>query len=167
MVITLHEYVYSFLVQLPISPLATPIFLMKVATVEALQSSMRQCSSYSGHTHLQLLNRLILPKHSNTAVEYSPRIYDCSLETSNLHPSDLRWNAYRSQAGFSVITSLCLSQLDLHLWAGINKANKWKFSKKIFANTLRFAKFAFSQVHSSGQNTTAVAAVYPQQVDAA
>ena len=42
--------IYSFLVQLPISPLATPIFPIKVATVEALQSSVRQCSSYSGHT---------------------------------------------------------------------------------------------------------------------
>ena len=41
-----------------------------------------------------------------------------------LQPSDLRWNAYRSQAGFSAITALCLSQLDLHLWAGINKAKK-------------------------------------------
>ena len=75
---------YSFLVQLPISPLATPIFPTKVATVEALQSNMRQCSSYSWHTHLQLLNRVILPKHSNTAVEYSPRTYDCSLKTLNL-----------------------------------------------------------------------------------
>jgi len=36
---------------------------MKAATVEALQSSMRQCSSYSGHTHLQLLDPVILPKH--------------------------------------------------------------------------------------------------------
>ena len=76
--------IYSFLVQLPISPLATPIFPTKVATVEALQSSMCQCSSYNGHTHLQLLNRIILPKHSNTAVEYSARAYDCSLKTSNL-----------------------------------------------------------------------------------
>ena len=98
--------IYSFLVQLPISPLATPIFPTKVATVEALQSNMRQCSSYSEHTHLQLLNRVILPKHFNTAVEYSPWTYDCSLKTSNLHPSDLRWNAYRSQAGFSTITTL-------------------------------------------------------------
>ena len=77
--------IYSFLVQSPISPLAMPIFPMKVATVEALQSSMHQCSSYSGHTHLQLLNCVILPKHSNTAaVEYSARAYDCSLKTSNL-----------------------------------------------------------------------------------
>jgi len=65
--------IYSFLVQLPISPLATPIFPTKVTTVETLQSSMCQCSSYSGHTHLQLLNRVILPKHSNTEVEYSAR----------------------------------------------------------------------------------------------
>ena len=85
-----------------------PIFPTKVATVEALQSSMRQCSSYSGHTHLQL-NRVILPKHPNTAVEYSARAYDYSLKTSNLHPFDLRWNAYRSQPGFSAITALCLS----------------------------------------------------------
>ena len=58
--------IYSFLIQLPISPLTTPIFPMKVATVEVLQSSMHQCSSYSGHTHLQLLNQVILPKHFNT-----------------------------------------------------------------------------------------------------
>ena len=131
--------IYSFLVQLPISPLATSIFPTKVATVEALQSSMRQCSSYNERTHLQLLNRVILPKHSNTAVEYSARAYDCSLKTSNLHPSDLHWNTYRSQAGFSAITAL---RLDLHFWAGINKTKKWKFSKKIFANILRFVKFA-------------------------
>ena len=107
--------IYSFLVQLPISPLATPIFPTKVTTVEALPSSMHQCSSYSGHTHSQLLNRVILPKHSNTAIEYSARVYDCSLKTSNLHSSDLRWNAYRSQAGLSAITALCLRWLDLHL----------------------------------------------------
>jgi len=101
---------------------------MKFATVEALQSSMRQCSSYTGHTHLQLLNCVIL---SNTEVECLAQVWLC-LETSNLHPSDLRWNAYRSQMG----------RLDLHLWAEINKTKKWKFSKKIFANTLRFAKFA-------------------------
>ena len=100
------------MVQLSISPLVTPIFSTKVATVEALQNSMRQCSSYNGHTHLQLLNRVILPKNSNTAVEYSARAYDCSLKTLNLHPSDLHWNAYRSQAGFSAITAL---RLDLHL----------------------------------------------------
>ena len=41
-------------------------FPTKFATVEALQSSMHQCSSYTGHTHLQLLNRAIL---SNTEVE--------------------------------------------------------------------------------------------------
>ena len=64
---------------------------MKVATVEVLQSSMLQCAN-SGHTHLQLLNRVILPKHSNTAVEYLAQAYDCSLKTLNLHPSDLRWN---------------------------------------------------------------------------
>ena len=63
-------------------------------------TKQRQCSSYSGHTHLQLLNRVILTKHSNTAVEYSVRAYNCSLKTS------LRWNAYRSQAGFSAITTL-------------------------------------------------------------
>jgi len=66
MMITLREYV----LQLPISPLATPIFPTKAATVEALRSSMRQCSSYSGHTHLQLLNRVILAKHSTTEAEY-------------------------------------------------------------------------------------------------
>ena len=130
------SWIYSFLVQLPISLLAMPIFPTKVATVEALQSYMRQCSSYSGHTHFQLLNRVILPKHSNTAVEYSAQAYDCSLKTSNLHPSDLHWNTYRSQVGFSAITALCLSQLDLHLWAGINKTKKWKLSKNIFADTL-------------------------------
>ena len=60
-------------IKLSILLLATPIFPMKVATVEALQSSMRQCSSYSGHTHLQLLNQVILPKQSNTEAEYSAR----------------------------------------------------------------------------------------------
>ena len=50
--------IYSFLVQLLISQLTTPIFPTKVATVEALQSNTRQCSSYSGHIHLQLLNRV-------------------------------------------------------------------------------------------------------------
>ena len=106
--------IYSFVVQLPVSPLATPIFPTKVATIEALQSNMHQCSSYSAHTHLQLLNRVILPKHYNTAVEYSPQTYDCSLKTSNLYPY-LCWNDYRSQVGFSTITALCLSRLDLHL----------------------------------------------------
>ena len=37
-------------------------FPTKVAIVETLQSSMHQCSSYSGHTHLQLLDRVILKK---------------------------------------------------------------------------------------------------------
>jgi len=67
MVIALCEY----MVQLPISLLATPIFPMKFATVEALRSNMRQCSSYSGHTHLQLLNRVIL---STTEVEGLARV---------------------------------------------------------------------------------------------
>jgi len=67
MVIALCKYI----VQLPISSLATPIFPTKFATVEALQISMRQCSSYSGHTHLQLLNRVIL---SNTEVECLARV---------------------------------------------------------------------------------------------
>ena len=31
----------------------------------------------SGHTHLQLLNRVILPKHSNTKVEYSAQAWLC------------------------------------------------------------------------------------------
>ena len=53
--------IYSFLVQLPISPLSTPIFPTKAATVEALQSNTRQCSSYRGHTKMQLLNHVILP----------------------------------------------------------------------------------------------------------
>ena len=67
MVMALCEYI----VQLPISSLATPIFPTKFATVEALQISIRQCSSYSGHTHLQLLNRVIL---SNTEVECLARV---------------------------------------------------------------------------------------------
>ena len=45
-----------------VSPLAMPIFPTKVATVKALQSSMHQCSSYSGHTHLELLGRVITSK---------------------------------------------------------------------------------------------------------
>ena len=58
----------KYIVQLPILLLATPILPTKIATVEALRSSMCQCSSYCGHTHLQLLNRVIL---SNTEVECS------------------------------------------------------------------------------------------------
>jgi len=131
MVIALCEHT----VQLPISSLATPIFPTNFVTVEALHNNMRQCSSYSGHTHFQLLNRAI---HSNTEVEClasssmivlrklrtctrlicagtftevrraparpSPlssniRNENSARKTSNLHPSDLRWNAYRSQAG--------------------------------------------------------------------
>ena len=38
-----------------------------------------------------------------------------NIRESNLHPSDLCWNAYRSQAGFSAITSLFLNWLDPHL----------------------------------------------------
>jgi len=131
----------SFLVQLPILPLATPIIPTKVATVKALQSSMHQCSSYSGHTHLQLLYCVILWKHSNIAVEYQ---LEHLLHLENFEPAPI-WFALehlQKSAGFSAITVLCLSQLDLHLWAGINKTKKWKFSKKIFTNTLRFAKFA-------------------------
>jgi len=51
--------------------IATPIFPTKFATAEALQNSMHQCSSYSGHTHLQLLNRVI---HSITEVECLARV---------------------------------------------------------------------------------------------
>jgi len=40
----------------------TPISPAKVTNLEALQSSMRQCSSYNGHTHSQLLDRVILQK---------------------------------------------------------------------------------------------------------
>jgi len=67
--------------------------------------------------------------------------HDCAYKTSNLHSFDLRWNAYRNLPGSSTITALCLSRLDLHLWALINKTKKWKFSKKIFTNTPGFAKF--------------------------
>ena len=59
------------MVQLPISSLAMPIFATNFATVEALRISMCQCSSYSGHTHLQLLNRII---HSNTEVVCLARV---------------------------------------------------------------------------------------------
>ena len=45
-----------------IPPCATPIYPAKVTNVEALQSSMHQCSSYSGHTLLQLLDHVILQK---------------------------------------------------------------------------------------------------------
>ena len=47
-------------------------------------TKQRQCSSYSGHTHLQLLNRVILTKQTNTAVEYSAWAYDCSLKTPTI-----------------------------------------------------------------------------------
>jgi len=46
-------------------------------------TKQHQCSSYSGHTHLQLLNHVILTKHSNTAVEYSARAYDCYSKNFN------------------------------------------------------------------------------------
>jgi len=39
--------IYSFFVQSPILSLAMPIFPTKVATVEAPQSSMRQCGSWA------------------------------------------------------------------------------------------------------------------------
>jgi len=109
MVIALREYT----VQLPISPLATPILPTKVATVEALRSSMRQCSSCSGYTHLQLLNRVVDTPICNCSIvsffltlklnaQLKPRLkYYCAKKTLNLHPSDLCWNAYRSQVGFS------------------------------------------------------------------
>ena len=67
MVIALCEY----MVQLLKSSLVTPIFPTKFATVKALRSSIHQCSSYTGHTHLQLLYRVIL---SNTEVECRARV---------------------------------------------------------------------------------------------
>ena len=62
----------------PTSLHATPIFSKKVAIVEALRSSMYQSSSYGGHTHLQLLDRVILPKHSNTEILNSQLEHDCA-----------------------------------------------------------------------------------------
>ena len=94
--------IYSFLVQLPISPLATPIFPTKVATVEALQSSANavaivdtpicNCSIVSFFQNILTLERadhLAWGKKKHTTVEYSARAYDCSLKTLNLHLSDL------------------------------------------------------------------------------
>ena len=133
MVIALCEY----MVQLPILSLATPIFPTKQyyyyyyywavspAGVLMFTYSMRQCSSYSGHTHLQLVNRVI---HFNTEVECLARVWLC-LET----PIWFALERLQNSGGL---------RLDLHLWARINKTKIWKFSKKIFANTLRFVKFA-------------------------
>ena len=100
MVIALCEY----MVQLPISALATPIFPTKFATVKALRSSMRQCSSYSGHTHLQLLNRVI---HSNTEVECLTRVWLC---LENLEPAPIWFALKHSQKSGG-----------LHLWARRNE----------------------------------------------
>ena len=125
MVLALCEYLGECIVQLPILSLATPIFLTKFVTVEAIRNSMCQCSSYSGHTHLQLLNCVIL---SNIEVECLAGVRTCTHLMCNGMLKEVRQDS--------------VSRLHLHLWAGINKTKKWKFSKKIFANTLRFAKFA-------------------------
>jgi len=140
--------IYSFLVQLPISPLATPIFPTKV---EALQSSMRQCSSYSGHSHLEWLNRVILPKHFNTGKgrpsslgkKKQNTIFSSSiwLFLENFESASIWFALERLQKSGGLQFDHC-TILDLHLWAGINRTKKWKFSKKIFTNNLRFAKFA-------------------------
>ena len=89
-----------------VSPLSTPIFPTKVATVKILQSSTHQCSSYSGHTHLELLDRVIRPEHSNPEVLNIQLEHDCAEKTSSLHPSDLHWSAYESLPGFSAIATL-------------------------------------------------------------
>jgi len=60
MVIVLHEFEAFWYNYMPTLLCATPIFPTKVAIVEALQSSTHQCSSYGGHTHLQLLDCVIL-----------------------------------------------------------------------------------------------------------
>jgi len=94
------------------------------------RSPTKQCSSYSERIHLQLLNRVTLKLNA----QLKPRLkHDCAKKTSNLHPSDLCWNAYRSQVGFSKPARPSPQSI---------KLKKGKFSKKIFANTLRFAKFA-------------------------
>jgi len=58
-------------------------FSTKFATVETLWSSMHQCSSYSGHIHLQLLNCVI---HSNTEVECLARVW---LRLENFEPAPI------------------------------------------------------------------------------
>jgi len=118
----------EYMVQLSILSLATPIFPTKFATV-ALRSSMRQCGNYNGHTYLQLLNRVI---HSNTEVECLARVWLC---LENFEPAPIWFSLESLQKSGGL-------WLDLHLWARISKTKKWKFSKKIVTNTLRFAKFA-------------------------
>jgi len=113
-------------------------FPMKVAIVEALQSSMHQCSGYVGHTHLQLHHFSDSTQAWFSLAAPTPRP---SMIVLRNFKSDLHWNANRSLPGYSAITALCLSQLNLHLWAVINKAKKWKFSKKIFVNAPGFMKF--------------------------
>ena len=67
-------------------------FPTKIATVEALQSNMHQCSSHSGHTHLQLLNRVIL---SNTKVECSAQAWLCQ---ENFEPAPIWFVLERLQS---------------------------------------------------------------------
>ena len=63
----------------PISPCATPIFPKKaIVIVEALKSTTHQCNSYGRHTHLQLLDRVILSKHSNTEVLNIQLEHECA-----------------------------------------------------------------------------------------
>ena len=98
----------EYMVQLPISSLATPIFPTKFSTVEALRSRLRQCSSYSGHTHLQLFNGVI---HSNTEVECLARVWLC---LENFEPAPIWFVLERLQKPGR-----------LHLWARINKTKKY------------------------------------------
>ena len=78
MAMVLREYKAFWYNYEPTSPCTTPIFPTKVTTVEALQSSTHQRSSYGGHTHLQLLDHVNLPKHSNTEVLNIQLEHDCA-----------------------------------------------------------------------------------------
>ena len=66
----------SFLVQLRAPPHATPIFPMKVAIVEAVRTNAVAIADTC--THLQLLDRVVLPKHSNTGVLNIQLEHDCA-----------------------------------------------------------------------------------------
>jgi len=144
------SWIYSFL---PISPLATPIFQRRLP----LQKPYKSVCTNAVAIVDTIISQSCHSSYTARAVEYSARAYyDCSLKTLNLHPSDLHWDTYGSQVGFSAITAL---SLDLHLWAGINKTKTWKFSKKMFANTLRFTKFAnifFSELFPLYGNLAAI-----------
>ena len=97
-------------------PHATPIFPTKFAIIEVYKAV---CTNAVTIVDTPICNCLIVSFFQNI-LTLKFWIFDSSMIVPNLHPSDLRWNTYRSLPGSSAITALCLSQLDLHLWAVIN-----------------------------------------------